>query len=632
MDILLTIINSKLYFNNKEELIHEFKLPIEYIENKEISQNLKNDMELIELKNIDISINSNDDETNNSYLENLYYCLFEPKNDYEKKIVNKWSNLYTANKDFLLDSQELLKNFKVANNLYDANVNNNSNNNLNNNENIHTNITNNCEELFYNKHFLEKFNYIDLPYLDKYNENELVMECYSLYNFTSPLFSLLLPIISLLLPFFIIKLQGYNVSLELYFNHLKKLFANNVIGQLLTNFSSSPLSSKVYLILSLGMYIYQLYSNFINCTKYYKNFNIIHNTLFSLNDYLKDSLANINNLINSCSNLYNKTYDNFVITIKYHIQIINDYIQNIDKIIPCTIIFNNSNNFIKKLLQMGHIMKTFYKLYNDNTLIKSIYYIIDCNGYISNILNLQKHLNNNNINYCKFIENNENKVQFKNSYYGYLLYNNNEKNSKKIIKNSYVMDNNLILTGPNAAGKTTLLKSTLFNVLLSQQLGCGFYDSANIKLYDFIHCYINIPDTSNRDSLFQAEARQCKNILDIIESNKEKNHFCVFDELYSGTNPDEAVKSAYNYLKYLEKNNNINFILTTHYYKLCDKFKDNKDNKELKINTHNYHMQIKYKNNDYNYCYKLKRGISKVKGGVKVLKDMHYPEYIINEL
>ena len=217
-------------------------------------------MELIELKNIDISINNNDNddyEGNNSYLENLYYCLFQPKNNYEKKIVNKWSNLYTSNKEFLLDSQELLEKFEVANDLYNANENNNLN--------VHTNITNKCETIFYNKHFLEKFNYIDLPYLDKYNNNETVMEFYSIYNFTSPLFSLLLPIISLLLPFFIIKLQGYNVSFELYFNHLKKLFANNVIGQLLTNFTSSSLSSKVYLLLSFAMYMYQLYSNFINC-------------------------------------------------------------------------------------------------------------------------------------------------------------------------------------------------------------------------------------------------------------------------------------------------------------------------------------------------------------------------------
>ena len=145
------------------------------------------------------------------------------------------------------------------------------------------------------------------------------------------------------------------------------------------------------------------------------------------------------------------------------------------------------------------------------------------------------------------------------------------------------------------------------------------------QIYDFIHCYINIPETSNRDSLFQAEARQCKEILNIIEENKDKKHFCVFDELYSGTNPDEAIESGYNYLKYLNKNKNVDYLLTTHYYKLCKKM--DKTEKNIK----NYHMEIKKLDNDFIYNYKMKKGISKIKGGVKVLKDLNYPNEIINK-
>ena len=43
------------------------------------------------------------------------------------------------------------------------------------------------------------------------------------------------------------------------------------------------------------------------------------------------------------------------------------------------------------------------------------------------------------------------------------------------VKNSYSLKNNIIITGPNAAGKTTMLKTTLFNIIFSQQTGCGFY-------------------------------------------------------------------------------------------------------------------------------------------------------------
>lgn len=220
--------------------------------------------------------------------------------------------------------------------------------------------------------------------------------------------------------------------------------------------------------------------------------------------------------------------------------------------------------------------------------------------------------------FCKY----SNKAQTKlsKSYYAAL-------NNKNPIKNDIKLKNNMIITGPNAAGKTTLLKSVLFNIILSQQIGCGFYKNATIKIYDFIHCYINIPDTGGRDSLFQAECRKCKDILDIIENNSNKNHLCVFDELYSGTNPYEAVASGYSYLDYISKFKNVNFVLTTHYIELCKKLNSNTNK--------NYHMLIEYidnSNNDYEYKYKLIKGISKIKGGIKVLRDLNYPSNIVNNM
>ena len=129
--------------------------------------------------------------------------------------------------------------------------------------------------------------------------------------------------------------------------------------------------------------------------------------------------------------------------------------------------------------------------------------------------------------------------------------------NNKPVKNNVSLRKNIIITGPNAAGKTTILKATLFNTILSQQIGCGFYSNAEIYPYHYIHCYLNIPDTSGRDSLFQAEARRCKDILDVIvSSNKNERHFCIFDELFSGTNPYEAVGSAYSYLKFLSTSQN----------------------------------------------------------------------------
>ena len=183
----------------------------------------------------------------------------------------------------------------------------------------------------------------------------------------------------------------------------------------------------------------------------------------------------------------------------------------------------------------------------------------------------------------------------------------------------------IIITGPNASGKTTTLKSAFINILLSQQIGYGCFDSLKLTPYDKLHCYLNVPDTSGRDSLFQAEARRCKEIIDCIdeESSNKLTHFCIFDELYSGTNPEEAVISANAFMDYIVKNENVTCILTTHYVKLCKKLSKNKMIK-------NYNMKTLKKNDNFEYTYQLEEGISKVKGGLKVLHDMKYPKEILD--
>ena len=138
---------------------------------------------------------------------------------------------------------------------------------------------------------------------------------------------------------------------------------------------------------------------------------------------------------------------------------------------------------------------------------------------------------------------------------------------------------------------------------------------------------MNIPDTNGRDSLFQAEARRCLEIYNNMNTHKNERHFAVFDELYSGTNPYEAISSAYAYLHTISKNKNIKFILTTHFIKLCDLFEEHK-NKTIE---NCYMNTIINENYDPIYKYKIKKGISKVKGGICVLKQLNYPNKVIEK-
>ena len=612
--------------NTKEKYVDSFKLPIEYLESSSVqllNNNIINDLELVKTKSPLSDVSNICDNTNESY--NLYYHVFDPKNIFEKIIINKWSKYYTNNVEFLLETQLLLKNYNTLKKVE-----------FSDNKTIVQDdvLYNKCEDVIFDNGFINNYQYIDIPLLSNFNNNSLCLQFLSIYNLSSPVFSLLIPILFLLLPFFIIKLQGHKITFGLYFEHLKNVFSNHIIGQLFTSFSKTNFTNKIYLLFSFGFYIFQMYLNFTSCIKYFTNIKYIHETLYDLKQYIVTSLNKYKNFLKYSKDLVN--YKFFNDAINKNISIFTSYLDDLNKITPYTLNIN-------KLLELGHLMKCFYCLNKNETIIDSLYFSFGFNGYLKNLETLQNFINNKVMNYCNY--NNSKPTSFKDAYFANLntietstkeictkeictkeIYSNstNSKTNKtKIVKNSYSLDKNIIITGPNASGKTTLLKSTLFNIILSQQIGCGFYNSASVKIYDFIHCYINIPDTGGRDSLYQAEARQCKNILEAIENNSSKNHFCVFDELYSGTNPDEAINSAYGYLNYLNKFNNIDYVLTTHYTKLCKKLNKQNNNLYMKVNTNA---------KDFEYTYKIKKGISKVKGAMKVLKDLNYPENIITNM
>ena len=270
---------------------------------------------------------------------------------------------------------------------------------------------------------------------------------------------------------------------------------------------------------------------------------------------------------------------------------------------------------ISKIKEIGYVFKCFYELHTDKIYDDTIMYSLGFNGYIDCLNGLQKNILERKINYASFIDNSKKSV-FENSYYACL------KNTNPI-KNTIKLKKNMIITGPNASGKTTILKSTMINILMSQQFGCGFYDYANLKPFKYLHCYLNIPDTSGRDSLFQAEARRCKEILDKIDANKKDEHFCAFDELYSGTNPEEAEQSATAFMKYITKHKNVSCILTTHFMKVCKRLEKSKSVLNYKMLTEREDDKLKYK-------YILTEGISDIKGGIMVLKQMNYPKEIID--
>ena len=564
------------------EINNYFKIPIYYNDNKvEINQNIISDLELV--KTIDSSSNP------------IYTYFFDNNNDVSTKINEQISQYYTTDTNFLKDNQILLKEYiqlGVKYTDYSSN---------------YKNILNIWNELKIDTGFKERYYFIEWEILEFLNRSQWFLQFMSIYNLLSPIISLLVPIIILIIPFFIIKMKGLQITINEYIDVLKIVANQNAIGKLfVVNLSEINSQEKIYIFISAAFYLFSIYQNFMVCVRFNNNMKVIHEHFNEIRIYLYHTIISMENYLNYSIKL--KSHNEFNLIIKDKLNVLKNIQEKIK-----TITDYNMLNF-SKISEIGYVFKCFYELHTDSIYDDAIMYSLGFNGYVDCLKGLQNNILERKINYCLFIDNSKRTI-FKNCYYA------NLKNLNPI-KNTVKLKKNMIITGPNASGKTTTLKSILINIIFSQQFGCGFYDSAKMKPFNHIHCYLNIPDTSGRDSLFQAEARRCKEILDIISINESHTHFCAFDELYSGTNPEEAEQSATSFMKYITKYNNVSCLLTTHFIKVCKKLEKSKT-------IINYKMLTDKNDNELKYKYILEEGISDVKGGIIVLKQMNYPKEII---
>ncbi len=584
---------SKIEYINKV-----FKSPIHYNEKKEsLQQNIINDLELV--TNIDISAN----------VEPIYNYAFNPSSCFSKKLIEQLPLYYTTDTEYLKETQELLKTYEPLNKPENyCELKTIDDNGFKKPD--YEEVMKLWDEIKCDTGFREKYYYIDWPSWDFLNNSDGFLQFMSMYNLSSPIFSLIVPFIILIIPFFLIKLRGLPVTFNEYVEILKVIAANHAIGRIFTHFNKVSTEQKVYIVLSAAFYVFSIYQNILTCIHFYNNMQKIHKYLDIMKTYINHSISQMKHYLKYTKNL--SKYSLFNEEVERNIGILEEYV----------LTFNFNKDFalsFSMTMEVGRVLKCFYQLFNNENYNNAILYSFGFNGYIENIIGISDNIKNKYMNFAEFTGDKK-KTNFKKSYYGALK-------NKNPICNDIKLKKNLIITGPNASGKTTILKSTLINILLSQQFGCGFYESATLKPYKYVHCYLNIPDTSGRDSLFQAEARRCKQILDIIKNNKDDSHFCLFDELYSGTNPEEAEISATAFMEYLAKYKNVTSMLTTHFIKVCRRLKKNKL-------FENRHMETVFnkETDSLKYTYLLKPGLSDVKGGIKVLKEMEYPKELLDKI
>jgi len=588
-----------------------FKLPITFVDADKLhtlNEHILTDLELSEHGNVSnesttTSNGKTDDvpepECPPPQTKTMYDHLFNPKTIYGKQFLSHWATHYTSDVTFLKQTQIVMKHFSPpppqSSSSSETSI-------VDQYNDIHA-IWN---SIHFDKHFKDKFGYVDIQMLEPLNSSSFFLQILSLQNLASPVISLLTPLIILIIPFILLKIQAVPVSFSSYISSLKRIAQYHPIGKIFDNFSSIPWDKRIYIFISIAFYFIQIYQNIISCHRFYKNMFLIHNNINKFSAYIEHSIRNISYFHSVTKNL--SSYKKFSEESAMHAHVLSELYSDIKTVMPFKLTFANIAN-------IGTIMKYYYQLFANDGVKNAISYSFGFNSYFEHLCGLKTLILNKKIAPCTFV-NSSKKTYFASSYYAPLM-------NCNPVKNKVILNKKTTITGPNAAGKTTLIKSTLLNIIFSQQFGYGFYKKAKLSPYHYLHSYLNIPDTSGRDSLFQAESRRCREILSCLLEHDTKRHFCIFDELYSGTNPYEAVASAYGFIKYLNKYNNLDLFLTTHYTNLCELLQNE--------NVQNMHMKIEMSGQDgqIKYLYQLDKGISSIKGGIKVLEDLDYPEDII---
>lgn len=179
----------------------------------------------------------------------------------------------------------------------------------------------------------------------------------------------------------------------------------------------------------------------------------------------------------------------------------------------------------------------------------------------------------------------------------------------------------MMITGPNMAGKSALLRQTALIVLLSQ-VGCFVpAESARIGLVDKIFTRVGASDNiSLGESTFMVEMTEAANILNNVSSKS----LVLFDELGRGTSTYDGISIAWAIVEYLHEHSKARArtLFATHYHELNEM---EKNFSRIK----NYNVSVKEVDNKVIFLRKLMRGGSEHSFGIHVAEIAGMPRSIV---
>ncbi|MBQ8136818.1 MAG: hypothetical protein IJ174_05225 [Clostridia bacterium] len=186
------------------------------------------------------------------------------------------------------------------------------------------------------------------------------------------------------------------------------------------------------------------------------------------------------------------------------------------------------------------------------------------------------------------------------------------------VPNDLQLERSMLITGSNASGKSTCLKSAMLCALLAQTLclcTCKYYAASPFRLYTSLALSDNL---LNGESYYIAEIRSLKRILDAARS--EGYLFCAIDEVLRGTNTVERIAASAEILKALNQPG-VLCLIATHDAELCALCDG-----EYQL----AHFEETIQDQEIQFDYKLKPRSANTRNAILLLKLMGFEDGIVS--
>lgn len=189
----------------------------------------------------------------------------------------------------------------------------------------------------------------------------------------------------------------------------------------------------------------------------------------------------------------------------------------------------------------------------------------------------------------------------------------------KPVANSINTKHNVLLTGSNASGKSTFLKTIAINALLSQTIYTSVSEYYRAPVYRIYSSMALRDDLSSSNSYYIVEIKSLKRMLDA--ASKEGHPVLMFvDEVLRGTNTVERIAASSEILKSIRTDKALVFA-ATHDVELTSLLRGKYDN---------YHFQEEVTDDEVVFDFKLYTGPAITRNAIKLLKTIGYDSTIIN--